>query len=129
MDGVIGFGWLVFPMNTRGNIGSATDTGHLVMSGLTVLLMLLFVAFGSGASGKRFRAYSILTIFVMLGFGMYVGAQAPRVAAQLPTPWMGIMERISVFSPMIWVLVLAIVLLRASGKNTAKSAAGKNATN
>jgi len=48
----------------------------------------------------------------MLAFGGYVGMQAPKVAAQLPTPWMGIMERIGVFSPMIWVMVLAIFLLR-----------------
>lgn len=110
--GFLGFVWLFFPMHMRGAIGSTTDTMHLVMAGITVLLITLFMGFGSGARGKGFRFYSILTILVMLVFGALVGQQAPRVAAQLPTPWMGIMERISVYSPMIWVLVLAIILYR-----------------
>lgn len=110
--GALGFVWLLFPMHMRGAIGSTTDTGHLVLSGLTVFLITIFIGFGSGARGKWFRFFSILTILVMLVFGALVGTQAPRVAAQLPTPWMGIVERISVFSPMLWVLVLAIALLR-----------------
>jgi hypothetical protein len=112
ISAILGYGWKFFPMNMRGNIGSASDTGHLAMAGLTVLMMTLFIAFGSGADGKKFRIYSIFTIAVMFGFGFYVGTQAPRVAAQLPTPGMGIIERISVFSPMIWMLVLSVVLLR-----------------
>jgi len=38
------------------------------------------------------------------------------VEAQLPTPWLGIIERISVYSPMLWILVLAILLLQAKKK-------------
>ncbi|MHB8904457.1 MAG: DUF998 domain-containing protein, partial [Patescibacteria group bacterium] len=114
--GVLGFIWLFFPMHLRGAIGSTTDTMHLVMAGVTVTLMTLFIAIGSGARGRWFRLYSILTILLMLILGSLVGMQAPRVAAQLPTPWLGIMERVSVFSPILWVLVLAIVLLRANKK-------------
>jgi hypothetical protein len=110
--GAIGFVWLFFPMHLRGAEFSATDTMHLVMSGMTVLLITLFIGFGSGARGKWFRLYSILTILALLGFGALVGLQAPRVAAGLPTPWMGVMERVSVYSPMLWVIVLAAVLLR-----------------
>jgi hypothetical protein len=110
--GVSGFAWLLFPMNMRGNIGSTTDTGHLVMAAVTVLLITAFIGFGSGARAKWFRIYSILTLLVMLIFGGIVGTMAPAVKAQLPTPWMGMMERISVFSSMIWMLVLAVVLLR-----------------
>lgn len=110
--GILGFVWLFFPMHMRGYIGSTSDTGHLVLAGLTVLLMTLFIIFGSGAKGKGFRIYSILTLLIMLIFGALTGAQASRVAAVLPTPGLGILERISVFTPMIWVLVLGIVLLR-----------------
>jgi hypothetical membrane protein len=110
--GFLGFVWLFFPMHLRGAIGSTTDTMHLVMAGVTVLLMTLFIGFGSCATGKGFRIYSVVTILAMLFFGALVGQQAPRVAAQLPTPGMGIMERVSVYSPMLWVLVLAFVLLR-----------------
>lgn len=111
--GALGYVWLLFPMHMRGEIGSTTDTGHLVMAGITVLLMVLFIGFGSGARGKKFRLYSILTISAMLIFGAWTGTEAPRVAAQLPTPWLGIIERVSVYSPMLWVLVLAVILLHA----------------
>lgn len=112
--GWLGFAWLFFPMNMRGAIGSSTDTGHLVLAGVTVLLMTLFIMFGSGATGKWFRIYSVLTILTMLGFGAVVAVHAPQVAANTPTPWMGVMERVSVYSAMLWVLVLASVLLRVS---------------
>ncbi|MBW2976966.1 DUF998 domain-containing protein [Candidatus Woesearchaeota archaeon] len=114
--GISGYAWWFFPMNMRGNIGSATDAGHLVLSAITVLLLALILAFGSGAAGKKFRIYSISTILIMLFFGSLVGMMAPQVAAQEPTPWMGIYERISVFSPMIWMSVLAIILLRKKKK-------------
>lgn len=114
--GLLGFVWLFFPMHMRGAIGSTTDTMHLVMAGVTVLLITLFIGFGSGARGKWFRIYSILTILAMLIFGALVGKQAPRVAAQLSTPWMGFLERISVYLPMLWVSVLAGILLRTEKK-------------
>jgi hypothetical protein len=114
--GITGFLWLFFPMHMRGAIGSVTDTMHLVMAGVTVSLLVAFIGFGSGAQGKWFRYYSILTIVVMLIFGASVGQQAPQVAAQLPTPWMGVKERVSVYLPMIWVLILAIILIRREKK-------------
>ncbi|VVB66400.1 Uncharacterised protein [Candidatus Gugararchaeum adminiculabundum] len=115
--GTLGFVWLLFPMHMRGAIGSFTDTMHLVMSGVTVLLIIAMIGFGSGTQGKWFRIYSILTILAMLIFGALVGQQAPSVAAQLPTPWMGVMERVSVYSSMLWVLVLGVVLLRKNSQD------------
>lgn len=110
--GISGYVWWFFPMNMRGNIGSASDTGHLILSAATVLLLTFTLAFGSIAGGKKFRLYSILTILIMLFFGFIVGTMTPEVAAQEPTPWMGIYERIGVFSPMIWMAVLAIILIK-----------------
>ena len=115
--GALGYVWLLFPMHMRGEIGSATDTGHLIMAGITVPLMVLFIGFGSGARGKGFRLYSILSILIMLVFGAWTGMQAPRVEAQLPTPWLGVIERISVYSPMLGILVLAIILLQTEKKD------------
>lgn len=123
--GALGFVWLFFPMHLRGAIGSTTDTMHLVMAGVTVPLMILFIGFGSGARGKWFRLYSILTILAMLVFGALTGMQAPRVAAQLPTPWLGIIERVSVYAPMLWMLVLAIFLLRRENGKTQLVSGGK----
>ena len=49
----------------------------------------------------------------MLIFGALAGMQGPRIAASLPTPYLGITERINVYSAMLWVLVLGLVLLRS----------------
>ena len=115
--GILGFVWLFFPMHLRGAIGSTTDTMHLVMAAVTVLLILLFIGFGSSASGKWFRLYSTGTILILIIFGALTVQQVPMVAAQQPTPWLGIMERVNVYGAMLWVLVLAIILLRAEKKN------------
>jgi hypothetical protein len=109
--GVIGFlGWFA-PMNPVGAERSATDIAHLFVTFLTVLSMVLFTGFGSGADGRWFRIYSILTILATLVAGAWTGTQASRIAAGLPTPGLGAIERVSVYSPMLWMLVLAIVLL------------------
>ena len=71
------------------------------------------MGFGSTLLGKRFRYYSYATIVTLLVFGVLAGLQVGRMAANEPTPWMGIEERINVYAIMLWVAVLAIGLLRA----------------
>jgi len=106
---------LLYPMHLRGQL-TATDSMHLVQQSVVVLLILLFIGFGAAAGGMGFRLYSIGTIVTMLVFGALASVQAPRVAAQLPTPWLGLIERVSVYSPMLWILVLAVVRLRANAR-------------
>ena len=48
----------------------------------------------------------------MLFFGILVGTMAPAVAAQEPTPWMGIYERISFYSFLLWLSVLTLLLIK-----------------
>lgn len=110
--GVLGFFWLFFPMNLRGSIGGVRDTMHLVMTGLTVVLLIALIVGGSGSLGKKFRIYSWMTIVLMTVFGIMTGQQASRVAEQLPTPWMGITERITSYLPLVWVMVLSFYLWR-----------------
>jgi hypothetical protein len=40
------------------------------------------------------------------------GLDASRLEANLPTPWMGVWERINIYAYMLWVVVLATALLR-----------------
>lgn len=115
--GVIGFVALPFaPMHQRKVLatggGTLTDTMHLVLASVTVLLFLLAMGFGAAAFGKRFRLYSIGTILILLLFGVLTGFDSPRLAANLPTPWIGVYERISAYGYLLWVMVLAIALLR-----------------
>lgn len=106
----------VAPMHLRGAERTLTDTMHIVLASVDVLFILLIIGFGASAFGKRFRHYSIGTILVVVVFGTLAGMDGPRIAANLPTPWLGLTERISVFSYMLWLVVLAIGLLRVQGQ-------------
>jgi hypothetical protein len=92
--------------------GTLSDTLHQVLAAATVFLMFLAIGFGATAFGKRFRLYSIVTIVVLLGFGGLTFLEAPRLQLNLPTPWIGLWERISISVFLQWVVVLAAVLWR-----------------
>jgi hypothetical protein len=50
---------------------------------------------------------------ILVAFGALTGLDAPRIAANLPTPWVGVWERINIGVFLLWVVILAIALLRA----------------
>jgi uncharacterized protein DUF998 len=106
-----------FPMHQRTVLaaggGTLTDTLHIIGAAVDVLFILFIIGFGANVFGKRFRLYSIGTIVVLLAFGTLAGLDGRRVSANLTTPWVGVTERISVYSYMLWMAVLAITLLRA----------------
>ena len=104
-----------FPMHLRGAEKTLTDTMHVILTVVTVLLILLIIGFGAAANGKWFRLYSYATILVLIIFGALAFLDGPQIAANMPTPWMGVRERINIFGFMLWMMVLAIVLLRAQG--------------
>jgi hypothetical protein len=112
---VIGLGWPFAPMHQRGVLatggGTLTDTMHLVFSTVTVLLMLVAIGFGAAALGKCFRFYSIGAMVMLVVFGALVALGATRVGANLPTPWIGVWERIDIGVFLLWVAVLAFALL------------------
>jgi len=109
--GLIGLTAPFFPMQPPGTGASFTGTMHKIMTALTVLFMFLAIGFGTAALGKRFRVYSIVTILLLLVFGAVGAMQAPRVEAGLPTPWLGVVERINIGAFLLWVIVLAVALL------------------
>ena len=110
--GVIDFVAPFSPMHLRGTESTLTDTMHVILTVVTVLLILFIIGYGAVADGKRFRLYSIATILILFVCGAWAFLDAPRIAANLPTPWIGIRERINIYGYMLWMLVLAIVLLR-----------------
>ena len=93
--------------------GSLTDTWHGILTFGGALCYLLAMGFGATAFGKRFRLYSIATMLILVVFGVLTGLDQPQLEANLPTPWMGLWERIDIFATMLWIAVLAIALLRA----------------
>ena len=115
LHGVFGLTWS--PMHQREILaaggGTFSDTWHIVMSVITVLLMFLSIGFGAAAFGKGFRIYSIVTILVFIVFGILTFSEAPNVDKNLPTPFIGLWERINIAAFMIWLLVFSIILLRS----------------
>jgi uncharacterized protein YndB with AHSA1/START domain len=111
------FGQFWPPMHQRAVLaaggGTLTDTLHLVWAAITGFFFMLIVGFGAAALGKRFRIYSIATMVVVLACGAVTGTYASRIQADLPTPWVGVWERISIATYMGWIAVLATALLRA----------------
>jgi len=101
-----------FAMHQRGSGSIAGDSPHIILTAILVLLLLIAMGFGAFALGSRFRIYSLATIATLLAFGAWTAGYAPRIAAGQPTPGMGIVERIDVYSALLWIAVLAIALLR-----------------
>jgi hypothetical protein len=114
--GALGLVWPFAPMHLREALaaggGTLSDTLHIVLASVTVILMLLAMAFGAAAFGSRFRLHSIASLVILMVFGVLTFLDAPGIAANLPTPWIGVWERINVGVFLLWVVVLATALLR-----------------
>ena len=120
LHGILGLTWS--PMHQREVLaaggGTFTDTWHIVMSGATVLLMFLSIGFGAAALSKRFRYYSVATILVFIVFGVLTFAESPNVDKNLPTPFIGLWERINIAAFMIWLFVFSVIVLRKEKKSS-----------
>ena len=98
------------PMHQRGIEPSLTDTLHIVWASVTVILMMVMMGFGAAALGTKFRVYTIGTMILLMGFGFMTSLDAPKIPDNLPTPLLGIWERILIALFMLWVIVLATTL-------------------
>jgi hypothetical protein len=86
---------------------------------------LLAIGFAASAFGRGFRLYSIATLVIILVSGGLTGLEAPNMAANLPTPWIGIAERIDLGGYLLWVAVLASALLREPASGQRRERAGR----
>ena len=111
--GVFGLFWP--PMHIRGAEVTLTDTLHIVWTMVSILLTLVAMGFAAAAFGKRFRLYSIATMVLLVAFGAVAGVAGPRIQADLPTPGVGVCQRLNIAVWMLWLVVLAITLLRRQG--------------
>jgi hypothetical protein len=117
----LGLLWPFAPMHQRDVLaaggGTPSDTLHQVLGAVTVFLMFLAIGVGATAFGKRFRLYSVVSIVVLLGFGGLTFLEAPRLQMNLPTPWIGLWERINISVFLLWIVMLAAVLWTARGRD------------
>jgi len=110
---LVSFVWpQFFPEDLTKSVSASTNTMHIIITVMTVFSWMLILGFATTAFGKRFRLYTIGTLLAVLVFGALTGPQAAAMAAGQPTPWLGLTERSNIYSFMLWVVVLAITLLR-----------------
>lgn len=95
------------PMHLRGEVPTLTDTLHITWTIVTVIMMMLMMGFAAAALGSGFRIYTIVSILLLILFGSLTSIQAGNIPRNLPTPWMGLWERINIGVFMVWVVVLA----------------------
>lgn len=114
--GIVGIGWPFAPMHQREVLaaggGTMSDTMHIVYSMFSVAMMMGAIGFGTVAFGKGFRLYSIATIIILSFFGYLTSVDAPRLEKNLLTPWLGVWERILIGIFLLWIVVLALKVLR-----------------
>jgi hypothetical protein len=124
--GSLGLVWPFAPMHQREVLaaGGATlsDTLHVTIAAVTVVLMLMAIGIGSAALGTRFRVYSIVSRITLLVFGVLTFRDAPGVDDNLPTPWIGVWERINLGVFLLWVIVLAVALWPGAPRPTDRRA-------
>ena len=117
---------LFFPMHTRDHIQqsgrSIADELHIGVTFATVMVILSIIGFGSRASEKAFRFYSYGTIILMLLCGAWASMDAPLLEVNLPTPWLGIKERINIYGYMVWIISFSYVLLKSMWSTKSNSA-------
>lgn len=122
--GSLGLIWPFAPMHQRDVLaaggGTLSDTVHLVLAAITVVLMLAALAIGAAALGRRFRVYSIVSLVVLGLCGALTFIEAPQVAIDGPTPWIGLWERINLAVFLLWVIVLAIAVWPGAPRPTGR---------
>jgi hypothetical protein len=99
------------PMHSRGIETTLTDTLHIVWAFLSIGFMLTMMGYGAAAFGVRFRTYTVTTLVAYVIFGLLMSIEAPDIPKNLPTPYLGLWERIMIGLFLIWIAVLAVMLL------------------
>ncbi|HMB21618.1 MAG: DUF998 domain-containing protein [Chloroflexota bacterium] len=118
---LVSFVWpQFFPEDLTAPISAFTNTMHILLTVVTVLSWMFILGFAAAAFGKRFRLYSIGTLLTILVAGILTGPQAAAMIAGQPAPWLGLTERINIYSFMLWAVVLAVILLRARSDSNRK---------
>jgi hypothetical protein len=64
----------------------------------------------------------VISCAAVVVFGALTGVQASKVAAGEATPWLGLLERLSIGAWLLWMAVLAVMLM--TGRSAAPVRAG-----
>ena len=110
---------LFFPIHLRGVEADFSDTMHGILTSAGVFLCMFPAMIAGTVSFKgKFRFYSIITMIVFVVFGILAGLDQPKYALNIPTPMMGVWERINIYGYMLWIVLFSVLLLRRSKENS-----------
>jgi membrane protease YdiL (CAAX protease family) len=115
--GAIGGG--IFNMDMRGAESTPRGALHPAMTAVMSIPIVLSLIFGAFLHGRRFGLLSLATIVAAAGGGVLTAQDVPLLEANLPTPWMGLKERINIYPYMLWVAALALSLWPGRGAGPA----------
>ena len=102
----------MFPIQQRGTPFTGNEVAHITLVVLAVLCIVGAAITGGRAGSRGFLRLSIATAVISVSFGAIGGSYAPSIADGDPTPWFGVIERISVYAYVLWIAAFAIMLLR-----------------
>jgi hypothetical membrane protein len=108
--GVIGFPThTAFAMSSRWMTAGFNDSMHAILSLAFSLIVFAAVALSAVVYPGWFRFYSLVTIPVLIGFGV-ASSVAIQGIKQNSTPWAGAFERINAYAYFAWLIVLAVTV-------------------
>jgi hypothetical protein len=110
----------------RGAEPTSRGVLHPAMTAVMSIPIVLSLVFGAFLDGWRFGLLSLATIAAAAVGGVLTAQDVPLLEANLPTPWIGLKERINIYPYMLWVAALALSLWR--GRGAAPADAGPTST-
>jgi len=102
--------------------GETSLAAHIGLVLIGIGVWLAAMVLGAAAFGKRFRIYTLVTLAVVVVSSGLALSYAPEVAAGLPTPFIGLDERIAFAAYFLWQSVLAAILWRTGRRRLATPA-------
>ena len=114
--GLAGAADAVFPQDPIGSAMTIAGTLHIVFAGVASLLTLAAVVLAATWLFKReamrpLAWYSLVTLAVVIAFGPLTAA-----ATANSSPIMGVLERVTIFAFIVWMIVTSVVLERTIGR-------------
>jgi hypothetical protein len=104
-------GTFVPSMHVRGAQTNVSDLLHAIFGGAIPLFFIAAMLVGANAFDRAFKIYTYVSVGLMIFFGILTGIEAPGIVNNLPTPMIGVWERLVTAFFMAWVVVVAIKLL------------------
>jgi hypothetical protein len=103
---------IFFPFHLGEAMSTFPNTMNTIVIGISVLFLLLATGFGAAAYRNWFRLFSIGIFLLFLAGDIWATRHTPFVLAGQRGPLVGVQERTMLYSYLLWVLVLAVFLLR-----------------